>query len=68
MGWTDSYLDQFEINDRRHGDPELLDDGFEVVDSTVPLLSELLPKTGNRFAFTYEFDFGDGWEHEVLLE
>jgi hypothetical protein len=23
---------------------------------------------GKRFAFKYEYDFGDGWEHEVLFE
>ena len=71
MGWTNSHLHQFEINDKRYGNPELLDEGFddfECVDSTKTLVSELLPKTGKRFAFKYEYDFGDGWEHEVLFE
>ena len=71
MGWTNSHLHQFEIKGERFGNPELLDDGFEdfeCVDSTRTLLSEILPKTKNRFAFTYEYDFGDGWEHEVLFE
>ena len=71
MGWTNSHLHQFDIKGERYGDPELLDDGFEdfeCVDSTVTMLSEILPKTGKRFAFKYEYDFGDGWEHEVLYE
>ena len=71
MGWTNSHLHQFEIKGERYGDPELLDDGFEdfeCVDSTKTLLSAILPKTGKRFAFKYEYDFGDGWEHEVLFE
>ena len=25
-------------------------------------------QTGKRLAFKYEYDFGDGWEHEVLFE
>jgi hypothetical protein len=71
MGWTNSHLHQFEIKGERYGDPELLDDGFEdfeCEDSTRTLLSDILPKTGKRFAFQYEYDFGDGWEHEVLFE
>ncbi len=27
-----------------------------------------MPKTANLFSFTYEYDFGDGWEHEILFE
>lgn len=71
MGWTNSHLHQFEIKGERYGDPELLDDGFddfECEDSTTTMLSEILPTTGKRFAFKYEYDFGDGWEHEVLYE
>ncbi len=71
MGWTNSHLHQFDIKGERYGDPELLDDGFEdfeCVDSTDTMVSDILPKTGKRFAFKYEYDFGDGWEHEVLYE
>lgn len=71
MGWTNSHLHQFEIDGERFGDPELLDDGFEdfeCVDSTVTMLSDILPESGERFVFRYEYDFGDGWEHEVLFE
>ena len=71
IGWTNSHLHQFDINGKRYGDPELLDDGFEDfdgVDSTKTNLSQILPKTGKQFTFKYEYDFGDGWEHEVLFE
>lgn len=71
MGWTNSHLHQFEIDGERFGDPELLDDGFadfKCVDSTVTTISEVVPKDGKRFRFLYEYDFGDGWEHEVLFE
>ena len=47
------------------------DDGFEdfeCVDSTKTKLSSILPAKGNKFRFKYEYDFGDGWEHEVLFE
>lgn len=71
MGWTNSHLHEFEINGARYGDPELLNDGFEdfeCEDSTVARISEIVPKDGSRYAFQYEYDFGDGWEHEVLFE
>ena len=41
---------------------------FEVEDSTVTRLSEIVPKDGKQFRFKYEYDFGDGWEHEILFE
>lgn len=71
MGWTNSHLHQFNIKGERFGDPELLDDGFEgfeCVDSTKTNISQILPNTGKRYAFKYEYDFGDSWEHEVLFE
>jgi len=72
MGWTNSHLHQFGFQGERYGDLELLDQGFEddfkCVDSTKTNLSRILSKTGKQFAFKYEYDFGDGWEHEVLFE
>jgi hypothetical protein len=67
MGWTNSHLHQFEIEGKRYGDPELLEDCFEFVDSTKTMVSDITQRR-RRFAFKYEYDFGDGWEHEVLFE
>jgi hypothetical protein len=71
MGWTNSHLHQFEIKGQRYGDSALLDDNFEefdCVDSTKTMVSEIVPKTGKRSAFKYEYDFGDSWEHEIMFE
>jgi hypothetical protein len=71
MGWTNSHLHQFEIDGERFGDPELLDDGYsdsDCIDSTVAKISEVVPEDGGRFRFLYEYDFGDGWAHEILFE
>ncbi|QDU26351.1 Plasmid pRiA4b ORF-3-like protein [Anatilimnocola aggregata] len=71
MGWTNSHLHQFEIAGRYCGDPDLLEDLFEeldFLDSTQTLISQILPPTKKKFAFKYEYDFGDGWEHEILYE
>lgn len=72
MGWTNSHLHQFEINGVRHGDPELIYEGWEgeepPVNSRRIKLSKIVPADGKRFPFEYEYDFGDGWEHEILFE
>jgi hypothetical protein len=49
-----------------YGDPDLLEDEFEFADSTETMLSDVLPR--KRFAFKYQYDFGDSWEHEILFE
>ena len=71
MGWTNSHLHHFRINKKLYGDPWLMDDGFEsegYIDSTVATISEVVPRSGERFHFEYEYDFGDGWWHDVLFE
>ena len=71
MGWTNSHLHSFRINDQLHGDPMLIQDDFNEMDyedSTITKLSEILPQSGERFRFDYEYDFGDCWKHNVLFE
>jgi hypothetical protein len=71
MGWTNSHLHHFRIGEQLYGDPELMQENFEDMeykDSTTTKLSAILPKSGRRFRFEYEYDFGDGWRHEVLFE
>jgi len=71
MGWTNSHLNDFDIGGQRYGDPELMEENFAEMnyrDSTVTLLSSVLPADGKRFQFRYTYDFGDGWEHGVLFE
>lgn len=72
MGWTNSHLHQFEIKGIRHGDPELIYEGWEdeepPVNSRRLKISKIVPADGKRLAFDYEYDFGDGWQHEVLFE
>jgi Plasmid pRiA4b ORF-3-like protein len=71
MGWTNSHLHHFRINDQLYGDPELMQENFEELeykDSTTTKISDILPRDGKGFRFVYEYDFGDSWEHEVLFE
>lgn len=71
MGWTNSHLHHFRVEEQLYGDPELMQENFEDMDykdSTATKLSEIVPRTAKRFRFLYEYDFGDSWQHEVLLE
>ncbi len=71
MGWTNSHLHQFKIRGEYYGDPALLDDGygeFRCVNSLETKISDIVPTNGKQLRFQYEYDFGDGWQHEVLFE
>jgi Plasmid pRiA4b ORF-3-like protein len=71
MGWTNSHLYHFRIDETLYGDPRLLEETFGELgykDSTRTNLSDILPANGKQFRFEYEYDFGDGWLHEVLFE
>ena len=63
MGWEDSHLHAFERGSERYGfhDPDL-----EIRDDRTVTLGTLLEQAGDRLA--YEYDFGDSWEHEIVLE
>jgi hypothetical protein len=60
IGWTDSHLHQFVAGDISYGMPDLDGPDDERDESAVALRA--LP---NRFIYLY--DFGDGWEHEVVV-
>jgi hypothetical protein len=68
MGWTNSHLHHFIIGDRYYGDPELMVGDLEYEDSTQTKLSDVVPERSRKFRFLYEYDFGDSWRHEILVE
>jgi hypothetical protein len=71
MGWTNSHLHQFEVGDSHYGDPELFDMGWDeddLLDSREIRLGKFLQKRRTSFRFYYEYDFGDGWQHEIVYE
>lgn len=65
MGWADYHLHQFEIGGVTYGvddgegwGPAPEDEGHTRLDRVA----------GKGTRFTYEYDFGDGWEHVVTVE
>ena len=65
MGWTDSHLHQFVSGGTRFSRPEF-DLPTPQHDDGRARLRDVLKKPNDRL--TYEYDFGDGWEHVVVLE
>lgn len=63
FGWLDYHLYLFEAGDRRFEQP--LEDA-EYEDSTAVRLRELDLGTDARFTYTY--DFGDNWVHEIIVQ
>lgn len=63
LGWHDSHLHAFSAGGVDYGipDPEL---GHR--DERRTPLRRLLAKQGDRIRYTY--DFGDDWEHEIVVE
>ena len=64
MGWTDSHLHEFTIGNKRYTEyPESKEDGLVCGRYR---LGDLLKQKGRTFHYMY--DFGDSWEHELVLE
>ena len=65
MGWTESHLHQFIVGRTYYGEPHP-EYGLEMNDQDAVQLDEIVEKKKDRFV--YEYDFGDGWEHVILVE
>jgi hypothetical protein len=64
MGWTNSHLHCFKVGDAQFG---MQFDDFpeeEIDEKSVTVLQAL----GDAKRFTYEYDFGDSWNHMVTAE
>ena len=63
MGWEDCHLHAFDIGGEHYGDRHTVDD---VADENRLTLNGLVQSGVTRFGYTY--DFGDDWEHVVVIE
>ncbi len=65
MGWWDSHLHQFIIHGEYFGTPHP-DYYIEVTDEINIRLLDVI--NAEKEKFIYEYDFGDSWEHVILVE
>jgi hypothetical protein len=65
MGWENYHLHGFESNDQEYGDPENAMFN-EIKDERQIKLAQVAPTVGTEITYTY--DFGDRWEHSIVVE
>lgn len=67
MGWTNSHLHQYVSGHEIYSLPDdEFDYDFEIKDESQFKVSQLLKK--EKDTLQYEYDFGDGWLHKIVLE
>jgi hypothetical protein len=68
FGWTDSHLHQFIIDGQSYSLPEFeLDEwGDEINNERRTKLGQLGLEAKSKF--DYEYDFGDSWDHQIVVE
>ncbi len=67
MGWHNSHLHLFDVDGWNITDAETLASGWNDGDDEQKVrLNKYVRHEKQKFQ--YEYDFGDGWEHQLLLE
>jgi hypothetical protein len=65
MGWTNSHLHLFQVGKMTYAEPSP-DDFDPVIDYRSVRLNQIAPAV--KSCFVYLYDFGDSWEHDVVVE
>ncbi|MEW6578328.1 MAG: plasmid pRiA4b ORF-3 family protein [Chloroflexota bacterium] len=68
FGWYDCHLHQFIVREQYYSQPSFKLDEYmaRVGDERRIRLDRLV--SGEKFKFRYEYDFGDSWLHDILIE
>jgi len=68
MDWDDYHLRQFIIGESYYGQPDPEDSFFDmdIKNEAKFRLSQVAPEEKSKFF--YEYDFGDGWVHQIVVE
>jgi hypothetical protein len=64
FGWNNSHLHDFQVGDIRFGMADIEDEIFSVDERAAPLGAVARP--GSKLV--YRYDFGDDWEHDIVVE
>ncbi|WP_018732620.1 plasmid pRiA4b ORF-3 family protein [Salinispora oceanensis] len=64
MGWRDCHLHSFEVDGEQYGEPD--PDGELSLRDELDVRLDAVVGKGSRFHYTY--DFGNWWEHDLVVE
>lgn len=64
MGWEGYHLHMFDVGGILFGEPD--EDADYLIDERAATVKHVLPRIGS--GLRWEYDFGDGWEHDVVVE
>jgi len=65
MGWLDGHLHRFIVGETYYGVPDP-DDLSEIKNEKNIRLGRIVTRPKQKLL--YEYDFGDGWEHQIVVE
>ena len=65
MGWEDEHMHQFAVEGINYGEPSI-DSYYTVKDERRFALGHLVTKVNTKFKYSY--DFGDDWQHTLVVE
>lgn len=66
MGWDGYHMHAFRVGDRHYGSASYDLRELEMDDEETVSLRNVADRPKRKLH--YEYDFGDGWEHEILVE
>lgn len=66
MGWSNCHLHQFTIAGIEYTQPDLDFDEGDIEDETDVRLDKVVRRAKAHFKYVY--DFGDCWEHDIVVE
>lgn len=65
MGWTNSHLHSFRVGEHEYAQPDELEE-LDFIDEKGVKLDSLIGDSID--AFSYQYDFGDSWHHQIIVE
>jgi len=67
MGWDNSHLHSFRVGQQEYVPDEVLEyDDYGAEPEDEHTLDSVAPRKGAKIR--YQYDFGDSWDHEILVE
>lgn len=66
FGWWNYHLHEFEAGDVRYGPPDTAEDWDDPPQDERRTRLDAIANEGSSFRYTY--DFGDGWDHQIVIE